>query len=188
MTRHRPRRSAREAVLDAAAGVLAENSGAPMSAVAEAAGVGRATLYRHFPTREALVRELALEAIERTDAVVAPLLAEDLSSEDLLLGMLEAIVPLGDRYHFLANERIEDRKVARETERQTRDMEDFVEQAKKDGLFAAGMPTPWIVASIDALVWVAWATVREGTVAPRDAASLAFKTLTRGLAGASGPE
>lgn len=179
--KNRPRRSALEAVLDAAAAVLAANPGASMSAVAEAAGVGRATLYRHFPTREALMRELALEAIERTDAAVAPVLAEGLSSEDALLGMLEAIVPLGDRYHFLANERIEDPEVAEETRRQTRETEEFVEQAKRDGLFDAGLPTAWIVAAIDALVWAAWDSVREGTVAPRDAASLAFKTLTRGL-------
>lgn len=181
MTRSRPRRSAREAVLDAAAAVLASNPSAPMSAVAEAAGVGRATLYRHFPTREALVRELALEAIERTDAAVAPILEQGLSSEDTLRGMFEAIVPLGDRFHFLANERVDDPEVAEQIRRQTREMEEFVEIAKSDGLFAPGLPTAWIVAAIDALIWAAWDTVREGTVAPRDAASLAFRTLTRGL-------
>ena len=182
MTGSRPRRSAREAVLDAAAWVLAENPGASMSAVAEAAGVGRATLYRYFPSREALVRELALEAIERTDAAVAPVFEQGLNSEDSLLGMLEAIVPLGDRYHFLATERIEDQEFAEQIRRQARETAELVEQAKKDGLFASGLPTAWIVAAIDALIWAAWDTVREGTVAPRDAASLAFKTLTRGLA------
>ncbi len=180
--RNRPRRSAREALLDAAASVLAQNPGASMSAVAEAAGAGRATLYRHFPTREALVRDLALEAIERTEAAVAPIIAQGLSSEETLLGMLEAIVPLGDRFHFLTTERIEDEEVAQEVQRQTREMEDFVEEAKRDGLFAAELPTAWIVAAIDALIWAAWDTVRKGTVAPRDAAKLTFRTLTRGLA------
>ncbi len=180
--KNRPRRSAREALLDAAASVLAQNPGAPVSAVAEAAGVGRATLYRHFPTREALVRDLALEAIERTEAAVVPVIARGLSSEKTLLGILEAIVPLGDRFHFLTTERIEDEELAQEIRRQTREMEDFVEESKRDGLFAAGLPTAWIVAAIDALIWAAWDTVREGTVAPREAASLAFMTLTRGLA------
>ena len=187
MTRNRPRRSAREALLDAAAAMLADNPGASMSEVAEAAGVGRATLYRHFPTRDALVRELALEAIERTDAAVAPVFAQGLSSEDALLGMLEAIVPLGDRFHFLSNEHVEDEEVAEGIRRQARETASFVEQAKVDGLFAPELPTAWIVAAIDALVWTAWATVREGTVAPRDAASLAFRTLVRGMAPASLP-
>ena len=182
--RSRPRRSAREAVMDAAVSVLARNPGAPMSAVATAAGVGRATLYRHFPTREALVRELALEAIELTDAAVAPAFAQGMSSRDSLLAMLTAIVPLGDRFHFLAREWVEDEDVAAGYRRQARELEAFVEQAKGDGLFAPEVPTAWVVAAIDALIWAAWEAVKEGTVAPRDAASLAFKTLTRGL----GPE
>ena len=168
--------------MDAAASVLASNPGAPMSAVAEAAGVGRATLYRHFPTREALVKELALEAIERTDEAVAPAFAPGLTSEESLRAMLEAIVPLGDRFHFLAREWVEDDDVAAGERRQRRGLEEFVEHARRDGFFAAEVPTAWIVAAIDALVWAAWAAVEEGAIAPRDAATLAFDTLTRGLA------
>lgn len=45
----------RELILDTARAALAEDGDATMHAVAKAAGVGQATLYRHFPTREALV-------------------------------------------------------------------------------------------------------------------------------------
>ena len=47
----------RERVLAAARAVFAEHGiDAPMATVARRAGVGVATLYRHFPTRDALVR------------------------------------------------------------------------------------------------------------------------------------
>lgn len=46
----------RRAILDAAARVLAQRSEAGMAEIADEAGVGRATLYRHFPTRESLIR------------------------------------------------------------------------------------------------------------------------------------
>ncbi|WP_158240424.1 TetR/AcrR family transcriptional regulator [Mycobacterium hubeiense] len=46
----------RRAILDAAARVLGQRSEAGMADIAEEAGVGRATLYRHFPTRESLIR------------------------------------------------------------------------------------------------------------------------------------
>ena len=42
-----------EAILDVAANLLASGGEPPsMADIAAAAGVGRATLYRHFPTRE----------------------------------------------------------------------------------------------------------------------------------------
>ena len=51
------RRAVRDAVLDATAGLVAEHgvAGVSMSGVAEAAGVGRATLYRYFPDLSAVL-------------------------------------------------------------------------------------------------------------------------------------
>lgn len=52
-------------ILDVAATVLAERGDAvSMAEVADTAGVGRATLYRYFPSRDALMRALAETALE----------------------------------------------------------------------------------------------------------------------------
>ncbi|MDT0344990.1 TetR/AcrR family transcriptional regulator [Streptomyces litchfieldiae] len=58
-------------VLAAAAVVLAERGdAASMADIASAAGVGRATLYRYFPTREALLAALGRRALdELTDRI-----------------------------------------------------------------------------------------------------------------------
>ena len=56
-----------EAILDAAAGLLAQGGEPPsMNDVAAAAGVARATLYRHFPTREQLLQALTGAVIDST--------------------------------------------------------------------------------------------------------------------------
>ena len=45
----------RDAILAAALEALTESPDASLNAIAKRAGVANATLYRHFPTREALV-------------------------------------------------------------------------------------------------------------------------------------
>src|SRR3954453_18750875 len=68
-TVHRPLRADarrnRERVLAAARAVFAEHGReAQMDDVARSAGVGVGTVYRHFPTKEALVQALALDLFE----------------------------------------------------------------------------------------------------------------------------
>jgi AcrR family transcriptional regulator len=56
----------REALLEAATRTFAASSTEPsMRAIARAAGVGIATLYRHFPTREALVDAVYQDQVQR---------------------------------------------------------------------------------------------------------------------------
>ena len=58
---------ARQSPLNPTGAVLPRNPGAAMAEIAEKAGVGRATLYRHFPTRDDLIRALALASLSQTD-------------------------------------------------------------------------------------------------------------------------
>lgn len=52
----------RDKILDAARAALAISGDASMQSVAKAAGIGQGTMYRHFPTREALIM-----AVHRND-------------------------------------------------------------------------------------------------------------------------
>jgi AcrR family transcriptional regulator len=56
-----------ERLLSAARELIAERgAGVPLEDVARRAGVGIATLYRRFPDREALLRAVVLDALDRT--------------------------------------------------------------------------------------------------------------------------
>ncbi|MEV8205619.1 TetR/AcrR family transcriptional regulator [Streptomyces sp. NPDC079189] len=58
------------AILEAAERVLAEDPGAPMEQIAEAAGLARTTVHRRFANRQALIEALAASAKRQlTDAI-----------------------------------------------------------------------------------------------------------------------
>ena len=176
----------RQSLLDAAGAVLARNPGAAMAEIAERARVGRATLYRHFPTREDLIRALALESLRQTDEATQRIPVDGMSAESLLAEVFEAIVPLGDRFRFLSSEPavLRDPEVKAAFDRQLEELAELVDAMKAEGSLDRAVPTAWVVAAIDALVYAAWDSVEDGAVARRDAAALAFRTVMRGLGSA----
>ena len=67
----------RASVLEAARAAFAEHGAdAQMDDIARRAGVGVGTVYRHFPTKQALAEALVVERFERTIAFSRELLAE----------------------------------------------------------------------------------------------------------------
>ena len=58
-------------ILDAAVDALGEDQDASMSEIARRAGVVRATIYVHFPTREALLEAVTERALAEVAAVIA---------------------------------------------------------------------------------------------------------------------
>jgi AcrR family transcriptional regulator len=69
-------RANRDRILDVARDALAANPGASLNSIAKAAGVGAGTLYRHFPSREALVLGAYRKEIESQVALAPMLLAK----------------------------------------------------------------------------------------------------------------
>src|SRR5258705_11897398 len=59
-------------ILDAAVRCLAVNPDASVGDIAKAAGVGRGTLYGHFPTRAELVDAVLKRTAPQADAVLDP--------------------------------------------------------------------------------------------------------------------
>jgi AcrR family transcriptional regulator len=103
----------REKLLEAAVELFAEaGPDVPLEAVAERAGVGIGTLYRHFPTREALAeaayRNEVCRLCEAAEGLLAELPAEQALAEWMdrfviyvaakrsMAGMLQAVVANGE--------------------------------------------------------------------------------------------
>jgi AcrR family transcriptional regulator len=96
------------AILEAAARVLAVGGEqASMNDVAAAAGVARATLYRYFPSRQALLDELARLAADEAGERLASARIDQLATEEGVRRAVRALIEVGDPFVVVARERVQ---------------------------------------------------------------------------------
>jgi AcrR family transcriptional regulator len=144
-----------EAILEAALRVLAEEPDAGTARIAAEAGVGRATVYRHYPDREALERALR----ERAGAELRRVIAEAVAATDAgIAAALESLVggllTLKARYAMLAPPR-DPAAARRRMEEINRPLREIVEAAQAHGELRADVPAQWILASLRGLILAA---------------------------------
>jgi len=174
----------RQALLNAGIDAFLINPNASLTEVAAIAGVGRATLYRHFETREQLIQELARESLALTDKATEPLKAKKLKGREAIAAMLHAVMPLANRFHFLLSLWTiaeDDPEVSEIYHRQLAELAELVEQGKQAGEINTGLTTTWIVTMIDSLIYAGWYLVRSGEYNPGEAAQSAVHTLFSGI-------
>ena len=172
----------REAILDAAINTLARNPGSSLSDIATRAGVGRASLHRYFPSRRDLIVAVTRQCMDEMDAALEAAFENTDSARERLSKLLEATIPLGDRYHFLAMETLDDPGLQERHQADVEWLGRLVDELKEEGAVAAEVPRAWATANIDAQIWLAWSETAAGNIAPANAAGLAFRTLLEGLA------
>jgi AcrR family transcriptional regulator len=105
----RDARRNREAILEAGRKLFADSADVPMCQVARSAGVGQATLYRHFPDRGALAAEILGERIER----IAELAADHEDDPDAFFVLLRSLVDTMAGVYALAELAREDARTDR---------------------------------------------------------------------------
>jgi AcrR family transcriptional regulator len=79
-------------ILRAAREVFVADPGAPISAVAERAGVGISALYRRYPSKEDLLRKLCADGLASYLAVAEAALADDGDPWQAFVGFMHGIV------------------------------------------------------------------------------------------------
>lgn len=91
------------AIVDGAATILAERGdAASMDDIAAAAGIGRATLYRYFPSREALLSEMADASVRELAARIDEAGLETVPIEEGVARLARAIIATGNKFVALS--------------------------------------------------------------------------------------
>jgi AcrR family transcriptional regulator len=162
------------AIIEAGVKVLIGNSSASLTEIASAAGVGRATMYRHFKTREALVRAIAKICLEEVEVALEP--TADLRGKAAFAAIFESLMPLGDRYYFLTHLWSmvdQDEELERLDAQQLDDLRLLIDDAKSTGELRTGMPTRWVSVFFESTLYAAWGFMQSDGISASDAARLA---------------
>lgn len=173
-------------IVDAALTCFEEDPDASMSSIARAAGVGRVTLYSHFPSREAL-----LEAVlERTLTDAAAALEDEAPDEGPAAEALARLIPpawrILDRHRRLAAAAARHLSPARLRARHDLVMdrvERLVARGQAEGAFRIDLPLSWLVTTIYSLTHAAAQEVDAGRLAPADTPMVLERTLMAALQG-----
>jgi AcrR family transcriptional regulator len=169
-----------EAIVQAAVTLLGERPDASMAAVAQAAGVGRVTLYAHFASREALVEAALTRSVEELRAALVPVLSGDRPADDVLRAVLRSSwqqIDRSGRLSVLAQATLDPERLRRTHAPVLDRIEDLVRRGQADGVFRRDLPRRWLVASVYSLVHAAADEVDAGRLAPNRAAGVLEKTV-----------
>jgi AcrR family transcriptional regulator len=167
------------AILDAALGALASDPDSSMSEIARRAGVVRATIYVHFPTRESLLDAVMERAV--ADVAEATRSAEPQRGEpvEALERVLRATWRELARFHALLAINIA-RLSAEELRRRhlpvLDQLQPLIERGQEQGVFRRDLPVGWHLAVIRAIVHTASGEIRNGRISEAEAEAALLST------------
>jgi TetR/AcrR family transcriptional regulator, mexCD-oprJ operon repressor len=151
-----PRPALRErvaaAIVDAAAAALAQHGEqTSMSDVAAAAGVARATVYRYFPNREALLEAVERLALEDAGDRLRAARLEEVAVAAGLERAVRALVGVGNSFVVLARERTRP-DTASFDDRIGAPMRNLLARGQELGEIRRDVPAAWLTEALFGLV------------------------------------
>jgi TetR/AcrR family transcriptional regulator, mexCD-oprJ operon repressor len=169
----------REAIFEAALGVLGAQPDAGIAEVAAAAGVGRATVYRHFASREELIEALRMQASEEARRRFEAARVDEGDPVEALERMVAAMLALGDRYRVIFPQ---DRQPnPRRMEVLLKPLTRLIERAQAEGAIDPDLPPAWVIATLRALLRAAVGEIDARRLARDAAAARVVRTLVHGV-------
>ena len=167
----------RDTVVAAAIELLADNPQASMQEIAAASGLGRTTVYRHFPSRETLLVSLFEKVVAEAQEISSEIIAEGGGPERILRRMGREFVLLGGRFRFL-RAFIGETTVLEESKISPHDpVADFIRESQASGELRDDLPQLWIQSMIQAMSIAATDDVGAGLFDAETAGDLLGESL-----------
>jgi TetR/AcrR family transcriptional regulator, mexCD-oprJ operon repressor len=173
------------AILDAGLVCFSRNPDASVTEVARAAGVGRVTLYGHFPSRQALVDAVLAHAIGQAHAVLDAEAVDHGAATDALSRLIRSSWRVVDHHRSLlaaAQRELPSARIRRHHDQAMARVERLIARGQDEGEFRTDLPRPWLVATFYSLMHAAAEEVDAGRLDPAQAGGVLATTILAALA------
>jgi AcrR family transcriptional regulator len=158
-------------ILDAALELLGSDHDASMAQIARRAGVVRATIYVHFPTRDALLDAVTERTLAEVDAAIRAVEPDQGTPAEALERVIRATWRTLGRYQGIVA--INTQRLDPDTLRDQHAavlglLEPLIRRGQKDGTFRPDVPADWHLSMLMALIHAASAEARTGRMPDTD--------------------
>lgn len=153
------------AITDAALEALASDPDASMAAIARRAGVVRATIYMHFPTRESLLDAVMEEATGRVAEAIRQAEPDRGEPREALERVILATWRQLSEFHNILQinmRRLSAQELRRRHLPMTTQFIPLLERGQKEGVFRADVSATWLIAVVRAIVHAASTELQVG--------------------------
>jgi AcrR family transcriptional regulator len=155
-----------------------------MAEIARRAGVVRATIYVHFPTREVLLEAVTHRAIAEVADVIEAAEPHRGDPSDALARVVAASWQRLGRYHALVAINTQQHAHAELRQRHSSvlaALEPLIERGQADGTFSSDVPAAWHLSMLMALMHAASGELGAGRVTDTDAEPALIATILGAL-------
>jgi len=176
-------------ILDAAASCLSRSTTASVGEIAQAAGLGRVTVYGHFPSREALIEATLTRLLDQGEAVLAGL---DLTGDprQALRTLIESswrLIADASAVLEAAQSTLPPERIRELHAKPAQRAEELIRRGQSEGAFRTDLPSTWLVSVLYHVLKGAAAEISGGRLDPADAPHFIVATVLAAYATPDAP-
>ncbi|MEW1718867.1 TetR/AcrR family transcriptional regulator [Streptomyces sp. NPDC093109] len=172
----------REQMLRTAAALLTRRPTATMDEVARAAGMGRATLHRHFAGRDALIRALERLGIQEMETALDAARLDEGTADEALRRLVACVEPAAGLLSFLLTEnQLFEGEVYDGWARIDARFSALFQRGQEEGVFRIDLSHVWLTDALYGLISSASWSIQDGRVARKDFQHMIVELLLGGV-------
>jgi len=171
-------------ILDAAVDALASDPDAGMAEIARRAGVVRATIYVHYPTREALIAAVTERAMDEAHRAIESAEPQRGEPGEALRRVVTTAWHMLGRYHALVaiNTRLPHAELRQPHEPVLAALEPLIQRGQREGAFRRDVPPAWHLTMLMALMHAASAELQARRLPESDVEAALIDTVLGAIA------